>query len=630
MNFEPLPGGLLRLMEFKYLAPDERCWGLDIEANGLSPTKIWCVCLVHLKTGESLHFTEAAPFLKWLKETERIFVTHNGLKADIPWLNKLWKANINSLITIDTFVLSQLFDPNLPKPEGCSKGTHSLEAWGLRVKDFKIEFDDYNKFSDEMLQYCYQDVRLTLKVYKQLASKLSKLKFSETSVALEHAVVPIIGKQQEDGFEFNKQEAEKLLDTLRDSQRKLSDDIVELFPPRLQSVRVYNYREKRDGTPNHHYLRHRQVYPVVQRDEDAGTYEVFDYEHFNIGSPVQRTSRLLSLGYIPTSFTPTGLPKVDEDALVEFAKVSGIKEVQYIADWLVLEGRANMIQTWLDNLGSDNRIHGNVFTCGAQSRRMKHSSPNTANIPGLDAKYGKEARALWCARPGRVLVGVDAASLEGRMLLHHLNNPDAEDFFVNKKPHRLNADAIKLAFEREFPTIKLGKDEHAEYQKAKTLLYAFLYGASDHKLASTVGTTNASVGALIRATLATNVPGLSELVKRVQSEYKSSGGLLRCIDGGYVRCPSSHAALNYKLQPDGAILMKQAIILADEALRKAKLDYLFVGNIHDEWQIDAKIQHADQIGTISAEAIRDAGVLLRFNVAQSGEYKIGFNWAETH
>lgn len=609
-----------------YLTPTDNLWGLDIEANGLTPTIIWVVCLVNLKTKERLHFRDANSFKEWLKTNKPYnFITHNGLKADIPWLNKLWNTSIPCGIVVDTFVLSQLFDPNLPKPEGCPKdsGTHSLAAWGVRVGAAKGEFSDWSKYSEEMLKYCFQDVEVTLKVYKQLASKLKKAGFSEKSVELEHQVVPIIGKQQEDGFEFDTKRAGLLLAELRGKQGLLERDISRLFPSELRSVATYNYRTKADGQPYASYDKHRAKYPLIKH-HDNGTYECFDEYDFNIGSPAQRIDRLTRAGYQATSFTPTGTPKVDEDALVKFAEESGIKEVQYIADWLVLEGRANMIQTWLDNLGTDNRIHGNVFTCGAQSRRMKHSSPNTANIPGLDAKYGKDARSLWIARPGRVLVGVDAASLEGRMLLHHLNNPEAEDFFVNNKPHRLNADAIIRA------GVNLGKDAHAEYQRAKTLLYAFLYGASDRKLASTVGSNDIRIGGLIRATLAANVPGLGELVKRVEKEYKSNDGLLRCIDGGYVRCPSSHAALNYKLQPDGAILMKQAIVIADAELQRKRMDYLFVGNIHDEWQIDSRIQHADTIGTICADAIRQAGEVLKFNVAQSGEYKIGFNWAETH
>lgn len=614
-------------MNYLTLDTPENVWGLDIETNGLNPDKIWVVCLVNYKTKEELSFTDKKSFNAWLKANNDCkFITHNGLKADVPWLNLLWQSGLDYGTVVDTFVLSQLFDPNLPKPEGvpASAGTHSLQAWGIRVNSPKIDFHDYSKYSEEMLRYCFQDVKLTLKVYKQLAKQLKALKFSEQSVKLEHLVVPIIGKQQRDGFYFDKRRAIELTDSLRGQQAQLENDILLLFQSQLEPVGTYTYRQKQDGTPYGHYLRALDKYERVDLSEDGRTYTTYQRSSFNIGSPKQRIDRLLQLGYVPTSFSPTGQPKVDEDALVKFAAESGVKEVGYIAEWLVLEGRANMIETWLDNLGDDSCIHGNVFTCGAQSRRMKHSAPNTANIPGLEARYGREARSLWTSRPGRVLVGVDAASLEGRMLLHHLNNPQAEDFFVNKKPHRLNADAIMAA------GIFLGNDAHAQYQKAKTLLYAFLYGASDTKLASTVSSADKRIGTLIRATLAANVPGLGELIERVTKEYKDNDGLLRCIDGGYVRCPSPHAALNYKLQPDGAILMKQAIIIADKRLTDARLDYMFVGNIHDEWQIDCKLNHAHSVGEICSDSIREAGEVLQFNVAQNGEYQVGFNWAETH
>jgi DNA polymerase-1 len=608
-------------MDYLNLSKNEEVWGLDIETNGLNPDKIWVVCLVNIKTGEERFFRDKKSFNAWLKcNNEASFITHNGLKADIPWLNSLWNAKIDHATVVDTFVLSQLFDPNLPKPEGLNgqAGTHSLEAWGLRVKSSKIEFDDWSKYSEEMLTYCFQDVKLTLKVYKRLAKELKKLGFSNQSVELEHLVVPIIADQQRNGFYFDKKKATELRDKLRGEQQALSASILDVFPQKLESVGVYNYKPKRDGTPNANYLRHNAKFPVVKLDEVRGVYECFDYSTFNIGSPAQRTSRLLELGYVATNFTPTGQPKVDEEALVAFAKTSGIKEVQYIADWLVLEGRANMIETWLDNLGEDSCIHGNVFTCGAQSRRMKHSSPNTANIPRTNAKYGKECRALWTARPDRCLVGVDAVALEGRMLLHYLNSDAAWKFFIEGDPHQSNADALTAI---GLPISR---------QDVKTVFYGFLYGAGDAKLASMFGSNDPDVGSRVRTTLEKNVPGLGELIRATQSEFKSNDGLLSCIDGGYVRCPSKSACLNYKLQPAGAILMKQALIIADRRLKEAQLDYMFVGNIHDEWQIDSKLDHAHKIGDICSDSIREAGEVLKFNVPQAGDFKVGFNWADTH
>ncbi len=605
----------------------DNLWGLDIEANGLTPTKIWVVCLVNLKTNEELHFTEKKPFNEWLKNNTSVsFITHNGLKADIPWLNALWSSKIDYSRVVDTFVLSQLFDPNLPKPDGLasSSGTHSLEAWGCRVKDPKGDFNDWSKYSEDMLKYCYQDVKLTLKVYKQLAKKLKTAGFSEQSVALEHAVAPIIGKQQRDGCYFDKLGAERLVSDLRDRQAKLGEEIQRVFPPVEYHRAKYKRGLLKDGTHSAGFLRHSEKFHRVELQSD-GSYDVYDFKSFNIGSPTQRIEKLLGLGYVPTSFTKTGQPKVDEDALVQFAEASGVKEIQYIADWIVLEGRSNMVEKWLEELQPDGCIHGNVFTCGAQSRRMRHTQPNTANIPRVKTKYGKEVRALWQARPGRAFVGADASSLEGRMFYHHLckyvSDEETRKFVysivVDGSPHKINAKALTDA------------GMPCSYEDAKTLYYAFLYGALDPKLGSILKGLG-DLGAKIRAILIKTVPGLQQLLDGIEQEYDANNGLLQCIDGGYVRCPSKRAMLNYKLQPDGAILMKQALVIADKLLKEAKLDYMFVLNVHDEVQLDCAMEHAHRVGELCCKAMTLAGELLGFTVPITGEFKVGFNWQETH
>lgn len=547
-----------------------------------------------------------------------MLIGHNIVKYDLYWTNHHWKSNIQPTQVIDTLVMSSLYSPNL-------EGGHSLEAYGERLRYAKGSYSDWSHLTAAMVEYCLQDCRLTIKVYKALVKKLTGVGFSNRSIEIEHLVAPIIGEQQRNGFEFDKEGALNLYLDLRRQQKELEEKVHLVFPAELVLAGEYKYKVTKDGTPFASYLRHKESYPKLKFNRDRTIYRVFKSETFNIGSPAQRLERLKRHGYAPTKLTKAGNPSVDEDSIVEFAKSSGIPEVQMIADWLVLNGRASMIQTWLDNLGLDNRIHGNVFSCGAQSRRMKHSSPNTANIPRTNAKYGSEVRALWIARPGRVLVGVDAASLEGRMFYHHLvkyvEDEETRKFVwsqvVDGSPHKNNSKELTKA------------GINCSYEDAKTEYYAFMYGAQDPKLGGILK-GDAALGARIRTILGNATPGLAALMDGAQQEWDTMGGLLQTIDGGFVRCPSKRAAVNYKLQPDGAVFMKLALILAHQYLTSTGMDFLFVGNIHDEWQIDTTLEHAEHVGYLCCLAMEEAGKSLGFNVPLAGNYKIGLNWKETH
>ncbi len=169
----------------------------------------------------------------------------------------------------------------------------------------------------------------------------------------------------------------------------------------------------------------------------------------------------------------------------------------------------------------------------------------------------------------------------------------------------------------------------------KNGFYAYLYGAGDPKLGRTLkpelqGGAAREYGKWARGVLEKGTPGLARLVADIGDEYKQTGGILRTIDGGFVRCGSTPAALNYKLQSAGAIVMKQAAIHARDVIRQRGLDSLLVGTIHDEGQHDADKRDADEVGRVCVQAIRDAGETLGFRVPLDGNYKVGANWAECH
>ena len=598
-------------------------WAIDIEANGLLPDTIFCVVCKNVGTKEKYCFTNTAGYGRSVKDFPAWYnslsnntqiVGHNVLSYDLPNLTRLLGLKWSLARIVDTLVLSYLYNSAI-------NGGHSLEAWGERLKKLKLPHDDWAKFSPEMLERCEQDVDITIELFLRLTARMRGYGYSEKSCEIEHYIRDVINEQERNGFYFDTVGARALYSKLRSEQDQLNENIERLFPPVLTEQARFKYRLRANGQPYARYAEHCRIFPRVDRVGEE--YVCYDWQKFNIASPAQRIVKLTNLGWEPTSFTPKGNPKVDEDVLIEFAEKSGIKEVQAIADWLVLAGRSSMLQTWLVNVDLDNCIHGHILTCGATTRRMIHFKPNTANIPKAkkNVKYGYECRSLWQARPGRVLVGYDAASLEMRMMLHYLKaDQKLIDLYLSGDPHQANS----MALEANPWGWEVPRDTGA-----KNGFYAFIYGAQDSKLGWTFNHKGGKeFGAWGRQKLYEITPGLEDLITETQHEYYSNNGMLKCIDGGFNRCPSPHAAVNYRFQGAGAIVMKQAAIYLRD--RASNLDHLKVGDIHDEGQHDVYPLDADKFGQLAVQCIRDAGEELNFNLPLDGNYKIGPTWASTH
>ena len=76
--------------------------------------------------------------------------------------------------------------------------------------------------------------------------------------------------------------------------------------------------------------------------------------------------------------------------------------------------------------------------------------------------------------------------------------------------------------------------------------------------------------------------------------------------------------------------MKKALTILDEYATLHKVDYKFVGNIHDEFQVEVKEEQAEKFGWLAVECIKAAGIQFNLNCPLDGEYKVGNTWAETH
>ena len=581
----------------------------DIEADGLDPTQIWCVCAKYVGTPEVYTFTDVATFKAFIKDVDEV-IGHNVIGYDVPVLERLWDIDFSNVKITDTLVLSRLSEPS-------KLGGHSLKKWGEYLQFPKDEYSDWSRLTPEMIEYCKQDVKVTEAVYKTVLKDLEG--FSDVCVELEHKVTTIINQQQINGWLIDEREANVLHAELCERKQGLVDKVLETFKPLPTFIKLnlLKHPMKANGQPSMAYAKQMARGAHFNDKREWGCIE---YPEFNLASRQQIVRYLEHFGWTPTKFTDKGNAMVDESVL---KGITNIPECVMIAEYFLISKREAMLRNILGKVGDDTRIHGYVNTNGAVTGRMTHSDPNMAQIPaskhddkgeliwGIEGGYGADFRNIFKAEEGYVIVGCDASGLELRMLAHYMNDEGYTNEILHGDIHTANQVAAGLQSRNQ----------------AKTFIYAFLYGAGDAKVGSIVN-GGAKDGKRLKTKFLNNTPPLRDLRERVGKAAKR--GYVKGLDGRKIWIRSEHAALNSLLQGAGAIVMKKALTILDDCATIAGLDYKFVGNIHDEYQTEVLKEHADAFGVLAVEAIREAGQAFEMRCPLDGEYKVALTWAGTH
>ena len=548
----------------------------------------------NLDTGDTKVWKNPNGLNDYLSKATRL-IAHNGLSFDFFHLNRLWNTKIGLKKTYDTLVASRLLEPT-------RENGHSLESYGKQLGIQKIDYpavwswmmnrreeypgECYDKPVENLLEsYCVRDVEVLEKTYKFLTKELEAKQFSEESLELEHQVAAIIAQQERNGFKLDTIHATCLLTDLKTKMAGIYEQMQERWPP-VTLERVSEKTGKR------------------LKDEIVT---------FNPGSRKQIGEKLQELGWKPKKFTETGQPIVDEVVLMDV----DLPEAKTIAQYLLLQKRIAQVESWLEAMGSDGRVHGKVITNGAVTGRMTHSKPNMAQIPNAGSLYGPECRQCWTVEDGNVLVGCDASGLELRMLAHYMKDEN----YVRTVTEGSSKDGTDVH------TVNQRAAGLATRDNAKTFIYAFLYGAGDAKIGSIVG-GSARDGAVLKDKFLKQTPALARLISTV-SRYAAKGWVPG-LDGRKIWVRSEHAALNSLLQGAGAIVMKKALVLFNDKIKLNKWPVKMVANVHDEFQFEVPEKLAEVTGQAAKQSIVEAGVFFKLRCPLDGEYKYGRNWRETH
>ena len=165
---------------------------------------------------------------------------HNIIGYDIEAIKELFPKWSPKGLVRDTLILSRLLFTDIRDRDFRSRpanmpanlyGRHSLESWGHRLNVHKSEFgktlnNDWSTYSPEMLEYCAQDVVVSVELVKLFEPKLE---LYADAIETEHKSAEILAAQETSGFPFDVEGAQRLESKLRTEMEQLSDQMRDTF-----------------------------------------------------------------------------------------------------------------------------------------------------------------------------------------------------------------------------------------------------------------------------------------------------------------------------------------------------------------------------------------------------------------
>lgn len=641
---------------------------IDIESNRLkNPDKIWCIVCKDIKDGKYYTYRKVTEDEEVLREFRdfwksiTVVIGHNWCGYDWPVLNRL-VSGLDCKDCWDTLIVSKMVD--YPR-----KG-HSVEAYGEEFGIPKLDFSDFSRYSEDMVEYCRRDVDITERIYRKYQKYISNPD-RQASIKTEQQFQTVCNDLENNGFAFNTAKAQQLLENVTTELAKLDAQILSSFPPREVLIREFMPRATKYGTINRSSVP-RALHSEIENYEVGKTYRHTKHEAFNPSSHKQIIEVLNEAGWKPTVKTKTHIDtereiavlgrqksfdissnplyikldhlkkfgwKVNEENL-ETLPPSAPSPARSLAKRILYESRRRTLTEWLELVSEESRIHGKFYAIGAWTHRMAHQSPNTANIPnefdtsGKKKLLGKELRSLWCAPKKRLLVGCDAEGIQLRIFAHYIDDPVFTQSLIDGKkedksdPHSLNQSILGEVCKTR--------------QAAKRFIYALLLGAGNGKLREILECSpEAAQEALDR--LLERYTGFAYLKEKV-IPLDAKRGWFVGLDGRAVRIPGEdlgsrrHLCMSGYLQNGEAVAMKLATLKWWPRLRD--YDAKIVNFVHDEWQVEVPndTRIAIEVAKMMADSLRQVGEDLKLKCPLAGsywnddlkDYTIATNWSKTH
>jgi len=606
----------------------------DIETDGLDPTKI------HVLSWEDelgkIQHTHDYVAMRIFFEEATILIGHNIVRYDIPAVEKILGVKVTATL-VDTLAVSWYINHTRPK--------HGLEGYGEYYNVKKPEITDWeNLTKEEYAHRCNEDVKINVRLWRDLDIKLSKLypDVNHKWDLLNYLTFKMqcAAEQEALKWKLDVDKANKYLAEWGDMKEDKIEQLAEAMPKRVltkvqQRPKVMY---KKDGELSSHGERFEELRKEYRQPENVQSFVVKTGEvRGNPSSPEQVKDWLYSIGWVPRTFKfvrgsddqEKQIPQIRrEGELCPSVKdlVSEDPAVSILDGLSVLSHRISVLKGMVDH-----EVDGYVQATVAgmtNTLRFKHAKP-LVNIPSVEKPYGKEIRGCLTAPEGYTLCGADMTSLEDTTKRHYMKPLDpnyvAEMSKEGFDPHLDLAKHAGIITQEDIDKHNSGEKSLKSLRKNyKVVNYSATYGVGAAKLSRETGMSKKEAQKLLDAFWSRNWS-----VQKVATTLRKR----ELFGGMWVQNPVSGFWYSLRSEKDRFSTLNQGtgVYCFDNWVKKCREKGIkTVGQFHDE--IIALVKEGDQIETAMNMnySIQELNEQLKLNVDLGVDAQFGKTYAEIH
>jgi len=621
---------------------------VDIEADGLNPTKIHVLSAGYKKDGkwEIVSTNDYDKMRGFLTEPKNTIVGHNFKMFDAPALSRILDIEIKAEI-IDTLPMAWYILPSRKKSYG-------LGAFGEEFGVPKPKIEDWDNLSYEEYKHrCEEDVKINIELFEKLSRDFFDVykDVREVRRIIRYLMFKMdcIVDQERIGTKVDVEMVKENIKILESLRLPKEQSLKESMPPGPVIKKKPAKMTKKDGTPSsaadkwYEYLR--------DNDLDLTTEVVYDEP--NINSSNQIKDWLFDLGWKPTTFKEGANGKVPQvrndkkelcESVLELAKEH--PAIESLDGLSVIAHRLAVLKAFLDTTDEEGYTIAGMsgFT---NTLRLRHSRP-IANLPGVtgkinaDIKAGKSKidavsdnlrdgqliRECIIAPEGYILCGSDITSLEDNTKRHYMWSYDPDYVREQMKegfdPHldlAVKAGAVeedKVQEMKDAGTLKPIRDMY------KMANYSCIYGVGAPKLADSIGISRKEAKRLIEAYWRRNW-SIKQLPKDMKTKVVGEQmWLLNPVNNFWYSIRNEKDIFSTLNQGTGAFVFDCWVKMMRAEDVVPFLQY------HDEVLCLLKDEDKDKVETILHDSMSKVNKSLDLNVEITVDVQFGNSYADVH